>query len=755
MLLWCLLCLLVNVTAFRKKEKPLIVSGVRVENPIGTPGFLGYSEAEEILVEPNAPVTVSIFGYGLETVEYVSFTDSICLTSEYNITFDRFTSQRDTRIHFVHTFQEWDLPWRLCIKQAGVEKQLQLDDDRTWIIAKSRVKETLMPPVVQIILIIVLFLHSSLCSGLNIGLMALSTKELKIIMKSGTPTEARYAAKILPVREEGNRLLSTLLIVNVIVNAAIAILLEDFISGLPAFIASTVGIVIFGEIIPQSCCVRYGLQIGATTIWITRIFMYITIIPSYVCSWMLDKLIGEEIDNFDRNRMVEILKMSIEQNSNNNEMAAITKIAVGAIELINKRACDVMTKIEDVFMISNEAILNSETLSAIVERGYSRIPVFEGDNRNKVKSVLYVNDLALLGRDSNIPVKAVAEFNSKKPWIVDENMPLPHLLEEFKTGKYHLAMVAKLHGLGKDDEEKRLDFFVKESMRLIQPNTVVIGDEPVRGVTYTLVGLITLEDILEEILQAEVIDESDSVLDNVYKQKRNMARGKMSKLFCSETKGENLSLKMFEMVQRFLNEQFKIFNTELLEAKSLETMIQKNIRQVHIIPPKNSNVTHSVNLYENGERSTRFILILEGKATVTFRESQMSFEVGPWTTFGEQVIHAFCKSLDGDDGTKCRKSFSEIFPSEVSVGFYFVPDFEVNVTGFCRFLQLSVPTMKVAFSTTRFVRDIRNPIISLTEDDFDKDEVVRKRSSTTAYMRRSPLDTTRMTSLENLAETNV
>ena len=75
--------------------------------------------------------------------------------------------------------------------------------------------------------------------------------ELKIYVNTGTEKELRYAKAIIPVRNHGNYLLCTLLLGNVLVNSTLTILLDDLTSGVIAIVGSTLGIVIFGEIIPQ------------------------------------------------------------------------------------------------------------------------------------------------------------------------------------------------------------------------------------------------------------------------------------------------------------------------------------------------------------------------------------------------------------------------------------------------------------------------------------------------------------------------
>lgn len=130
--------------------------------------------------------------------------------------------------------------------------------------------QPLLPLWVAIVVIVTCLCFSALFSGLNLGLMAMDRTELKvctckhiyktfkyennssqILRNTGTEKERKYAAKIAPVRDQGNYLLCSILLGNVLVNSTFTILLDGLTSGLFAVIFSTLAIVLFGEITPQ------------------------------------------------------------------------------------------------------------------------------------------------------------------------------------------------------------------------------------------------------------------------------------------------------------------------------------------------------------------------------------------------------------------------------------------------------------------------------------------------------------------------
>ena len=77
-----------------------------------------------------------------------------------------------------------------------------------------------------------------------------------------------------------------------------------------------VGIVIFGEIIPQSTFGRHNLYFGAKTVWITRFFMVVLWPVCYPISLLLDKLLGEELGvAYNRDELRQLLQNTMQVTS--------------------------------------------------------------------------------------------------------------------------------------------------------------------------------------------------------------------------------------------------------------------------------------------------------------------------------------------------------------------------------------------------------------------------------------------------------
>ena len=114
---------------------------------------------------------------------------------------------------------------------------------------------------------------------------------------------------------------------------------------------------------------------GAKTIWITKLFMVVTSPLSFPISKILDKILGTEIGTvYNRERLMELIKVTDQYTDLEKDEV---NIVTGALVLKRKSVKDVMTQLDDCYMLPIETVLDFETISEIKDQGYSRIPVYK------------------------------------------------------------------------------------------------------------------------------------------------------------------------------------------------------------------------------------------------------------------------------------------------------------------------------------------------------------------------------------------
>ncbi|KAI9292920.1 DUF21-domain-containing protein [Neoconidiobolus thromboides FSU 785] len=326
----------------------------------------------------------------------------------------------------------------------------------------------------KLFLVIFLVALGGLLAGLTLGLMSLDKTNLQILSNSQDEQQRRWALRILPIRENGHLLLVTMMLANTLTNMSLPILIESmFGSGLSAVIISTILILIFGEVIPQAVCARHGLRIGAFFAWPVRLLIIILYPISYPFAYTLDYLLGENHGvMYRRAELKELVAIHGSTNGGSLSHDEVTIIR-GALDLSYKKAKDIMTSMKHVFMVDLECELNWITLRDIYRAGHSRIPVYCKD-RNDIIGLLLTKSLIMLKPNVGTPLKMVKIYNIPK---VSEMSSLFDLLNTFQEGTSHMAVVVS-------DNDKS-----------------------------TPLGIITLEDVLEELIQEEIIDETDVYID--------------------------------------------------------------------------------------------------------------------------------------------------------------------------------------------------------------------------------------------------
>lgn len=318
-----------------------------------------------------------------------------------------------------------------------------------------------------------LVMCSGLFSGLTLGLLGLDLTGLAIVEQGDDPDLRAHAAKIRPVREYGNQLLCTLLLGNVVVNSGLSILLDSVAGGVSGFLISTALIVLFGEIIPQASCSRYALEIGAFTAPLVQQLLYLFYPAAKPLAMSLDYFLGEEVGTvYSVNELIEIMRMQIAEGVEKGQMDP-RQVALGALAFSSKKLEEVMVTWDDAFMLQADMILNYETLKMIFERGLSRIPVY-GKEKDDHVGLLYTRDLMLVDPDDERRLQDVIDVFQRKAVVFDHLDTCKTAINIFKQGRNHLGLIKAPPG-GKQK----------------------------------YIGLVTLEDIVEELLMEEIEDETD------------------------------------------------------------------------------------------------------------------------------------------------------------------------------------------------------------------------------------------------------
>ena len=336
--------------------------------------------------------------------------------------------------------------------------------------------ETQMLPE-QIVVLSALLLLSGFFSSAETALFSISKAKAIHLAK-----EKGYANSLIKkMKDDPHRLLSTILIGNNVVNVGASALATaitlDLVTSNAVGIATgvmTFLILIFGEIFPKSIATRNNVLIAQLVIlplyWLSVLFAPIIFMLNFI-----PKLTGkmQKKPHVTEEELMTFVEVVEEEGGIEEEEKELIE---NIFEFDDTSASEIMTPRADMYVISVDEELNLED---IIRSGYTRIPVIEEDI-DHVIGILNIKDLFMQQVTSSeaVDVRKIMSV----PYFVPENKKLDHLLQQFKKGKQHMAIIVDEHG----------------------------------GVS----GLITLEDALEEIV-GEIIDETDKFEPHIVKLKKD------------------------------------------------------------------------------------------------------------------------------------------------------------------------------------------------------------------------------------------
>ena len=325
--------------------------------------------------------------------------------------------------------------------------------------------------IFQIILLVFLLLVSALVSGSEIAFFSLSNSEIE----NNNKEQVEKIDRIKSLLKKPKRLLATILITNNFINIAIVLIFANLsrvffktIYNPTLTIIIEIGIItliilLFGEILPKVYANRNAIAFAnlmskPIKILDSYILFFLTSPMSRMTYFLENKLGGQS--DFSVDQLSQALELTSDKETTKEEQKILHEI----VNFGNTDTKEVMCPRIDVFALAKSETLK-DIIPKIIENGFSRIPVYS-DHLDKVDGILYVKDL--LPHFTNFDFDWTKLLRS--PFYVPENKKLDDLLTEFKQKKIHLAIVVDEYG----------------------------------GTS----GLITLEDILEEIV-GDISDEFD------------------------------------------------------------------------------------------------------------------------------------------------------------------------------------------------------------------------------------------------------
>ena len=330
--------------------------------------------------------------------------------------------------------------------------------------------------VVAAVLAVALLALSGFASGSEIAFFSLSPQDLEDL----NPDKNENDANIQMLRDDSERTLATILITNNFVNVTIIMLcnyifatLIEFREAWLEFICITVLLtfllLLFGEIMPKIYSRQSPLAFCRTTVKgimaLRKIFW--TLGTILIKSGALaEKAVPKE----NRQLSVDDLQQALDL-TDKEDIKDEQSMLRGIIRFGDETAKEIMTSRQDIVAIDIRSGYG-DVLKSIIDNNYSRIPIYQ-DNDDNIRGVLYIKDL--LPHLSKAPTFRWQSL-MRPPYFVPETKKIDDLLHEFQDNKVHIAIVVDEFG----------------------------------GTS----GLVTLEDILEEIV-GEINDEYDED-DNSY-----------------------------------------------------------------------------------------------------------------------------------------------------------------------------------------------------------------------------------------------
>ena len=416
---------------------------------------------------------------------------------------------------------------------------------------------------------------------------------------SGDSIEKENISIIFEIMSNHNKywvtttLFSLVIATSIFIYICINVLISD---NFKTIIFSFILFLIFLDLIPRYIVKIYNLSLISNCFNFIKFLIYITSPITFILGKLYSFILSNQsISNFKMNKkdikaFIELQRMKKEEdnevkNHSDTELSinefneeknknlsnegdkklALNEeeanLMLSALDMREKKVEDVMIPLEKVYTIDYDEIINDQKIKEIIQKGYSRIPVFSFNNQNDLMGIIRIKQLLGLNFEQN---KSLSDLNIKvrKPIVVHPNIPIIDLLKVFLNGRSHMAFITDnvekiQYAYGLDRNNSMMDLNDKQNFRRnINSNSSILG-------------IVTLEDVIEHIYGIKINDEDD--YDNEKKQRMKMKyQGKNNQ----KISGNNLNSKFpygnpFDDKKNFLIDDLPYNNS----FKKLENII--------------------------------------------------------------------------------------------------------------------------------------------------------------------------------------
>ncbi|XP_050976959.1 metal transporter CNNM3 isoform X1 [Labeo rohita] len=534
-----------------------------------------------------------------------------------------------------------------------------------FVIKNPAVPSDYIPLWGLILVVVVLVLICSVVRCVNLSLLWLDPLELYVLHSCGSEDEKRAAKRLKPIRRRGNVLVCSLLFICALGHSVLGVLLYRLYGSiLPAVFTSGFLIFLLAELVPHIVCSGYGFQMAPGLIWLAQICLILTCPLSCPLGLLLDLILHRDVSTVGvREKTMEMIRTSV--NDPYNEFVKV-EFSKGALR--TKTVEDILTPLKDCFMLPSTAVLDFNTMSEIMQSGYTRVPVYE-EERSNIVEILYVKDLALVDPEDRTPMTTITKFYNHPLHFVFNDTKLDAMLEEFKKGNSHLAIVQKVNNEGEGDP------------------------------FYEVLGLVTLEDVIEEIIKSEILDESDGYMD--MKVKRPMAPLEIPleprsvhdefSIF-KPPEGEpkiRTSPQLLLATHRFLSREVEHFSPQRVSERVLFHLLRHpSVNQEVKFDPAN-RLSPDHYLYTRNHPVDYFILLLQGRVEVEIGKEGLKFENGAFTYYGVSALTAPSSVHQSPVSTQRQSPRDPFDLGEATSPSSYCPDYTVRALTDLQFIKVT------------------------------------------------------------------